>query len=116
MARVISFFPRGALVGAGTIFSEIFDVTELSVIVAQLRSVSSSTTTAITGSLEETSDPTLEGGGWAQLGSNINITPGSVNLNRGTFTNPLRFIRAKIVMPATTTAVIYLEGVGREAS
>ena len=116
MAEVIRFFPRQTLVAGtsskGDYYSEIFEVAEYSELEAELTVYQTTPPAAVvSGVLEENSDRRLDLGGWTQLGL---LTQTGQGIVTATFSNPSRFLRAKLTVPAAAVITVSFEGVGRE--
>lgn len=97
MAQFIMFFPRQVVQGnsasSATIYSDVFDVSEVSNMEAELSVYAlSGTSPSCTGTIEETEDPSFDS--WSSYGSVNRSTSGT---STGTFSNPpRRFIRGKL--------------------
>lgn len=117
MARVIKFCNMQAYqTGTAGVFSEIFEVTDITRLDGELRvSALTGTTPSYTAVLQTTSDPTFDDGAWQPL-----TTPGAwTGTTTGTFTGAIsgmgRFLRAKLTIGGASGMVTAcLNAVGRE--
>jgi hypothetical protein len=118
MARVVSFCAKqmvGGNQGAMTIYSDVFDVTEASQLVNELRVYGvSATGSVITGQIQETSDPTLGDSAWSQLSTDFLQT--GTGVQKSAIANPQRFVRAKITIPSGVYATMCWQAIAREAT
>lgn len=109
MARMINFLPQRSLAGGSTVLSEIFEVTEFSKLVAELRIFSISGAGVVTGLIEESIDPGLRE--WATLST---FTASAATGIKTAVNDPLRFIRAKVTVPTGTNAVVGFQAEARQ--
>jgi hypothetical protein len=119
MARVLSFFSKKTLSGTNgadtPYYSEIFDVTDSSVLVVQLQVMgTTASATTITGQLYETNDASFEEASWASVGAAMTKAGTGFSASKVTISGPARFVRAKVTMPAGTSATVSVDGVGRQ--
>ena len=117
MARVLVFCPKQTLVGTPQsggqdYYSEIFDVTDVSLLTAEMQ-VFGTTNTAgvVSGFLEETADPAFDAASWTQNGSALVVT--GVGLSKQSYSGLQRFVRAKVTLPSGVSARLCVDGVGR---
>ena len=114
MAQILNFFPKQQISGGATLYSPPFDISQFSGIVIEFRIFAYSGSLAITGSIEESSDPDLDPASWSQISSSALSAVGATKF---TYANPcLRFLRAKIVSVSTANGVIAIQGICREAT
>lgn len=113
MARVIKFCNAQSY-QTGSTYSEIFDVTDISRLDAELRVMSiTGTTPSITGTLYTTSDPVFDDNAWQAVGTALSSSvAGTVT---GAFSGLGRFVRMKLTVAGTSgLATACLQAVGRE--
>lgn len=114
MARVIKFCNAQAY-QTGTVYSEIFDVTDVSRMDAEMRVMAlTGTTPSITGTIQTTSDPCFDDGAWSPVGSTLVVTTNPATAT-GAYSGLGRLVRAKLVVAGTSGVVTAcLQAVGRE--
>jgi hypothetical protein len=104
MAQFVSFFHRqmimGNAAGSATIYSDIYDVSDATMMIAELRAYAGSGGTpsnSVTGTIEQTSDSSFAAT-WSTYGS---LSQTGVGTATSTITTaPLRYVRAKLEMAA----------------
>jgi hypothetical protein len=103
---------------AGETYSEIFDVSDIKALTAELQIICSSDQSVsgtITGEIWQTSDPTLSSSSWQQ-NTTATLTGSTVGTITGaTYTGLARFVRAKIRVPAGKYVTACFKAVGRES-
>ena len=86
------------------------DVNQLTVTMQVLGT--SSTGTTITGTLEETDDPTFVNACWNALSPQLTVA--GVNFTKQQFSGLRRFVRSKVNIPSGLTVNVCLDAVARE--
>lgn len=118
MARVISFcnaqMYQGNAASSGDFYSEIFDVTDVSRLDAELRITAiSGTTPSAVATFQTTSDPTFDNNAW-QAAAGTALTGTATGTYTGAFSGLGRFARAKLSVTQACCATARLQAVGRE--
>ena len=115
MARVIKFCNSQAY-QAGTVYSEIFDVTDVGRLDAELRIMAiTGTSPSYTGVIQSTSDPTFDDSAWQPLSGPASFTGTAAGTFTGTFSGLGRFVREKLTVGGTSGMVTAcLQAVGRD--
>ncbi len=120
MAKFLPFFPRQTLVSSGaavtTYLSDVYDVSDCSSVQHELKIYGASGLGAanVTGLIEQTDDPTFASPSadtFTAYGTSIlksgTPTDGVPLESTGVITSvPKRFVRGKVIMPASSYAVI----------
>jgi hypothetical protein len=119
MARVLSFFSKKTLSGTNgadtPYYSEIFDVTDSSVLVVQLQVLgTTASASTIIGQLYESNDDSFEDASWSPVGTAMTKAGTGLSSSKVTISGPARFVRAKVTMPTGTSATVSLDGLGRQ--
>lgn len=121
MARTIVFFNRETMTGPtptgnSEYFSEVFDVSDVNVLTVQLQVHGTNTGSTISGFIQDTVDPTFTT--WRDVSPGLGQTGSGVGsaTSKQTYSGLARFVRAKVVVPSTTTATISLCAVGRDGA
>lgn len=114
MARVIAFFPTQLLCGnyttSATYYSEVFEVTDIATLEVEFRIHGNTGTAAVTGLIEHTEDPCLQE--WTSYPSMSAIT-GTPATNPTQLTDPMRYVRARILAPNDNVIVASMTAVCR---
>ena len=118
MARVIKFcnaqMYQGNAAASGVYYSEIFEVTDVTRLDAEMRITAISGASASAVALfQTTSDPTFDDLAWSPA-SGTALTGTATGTSTGAFSGFGRFARAKLSVTAACCATTCVQGVGRE--
>jgi hypothetical protein len=116
VAQVIRFFPKKVLAAdasPASFYSEIYEIQADSNLTAELRVFGTISSAGVaSGILEGSDDPILAQNSWSQMGAPLAVT--GVGQDKQNYTNLLRFVRAKVTLPANTYMTVSFEAIGRE--
>jgi hypothetical protein len=98
----------------GDYISDIFDATDISRLDVEMRVLQVSGVSAVTGTIQTTSDPTLDNSAWRDVGTVSSTLSPWTGTFPGAFSGLGRFVRGKITVNAGGCATACLTAAGRD--
>src|SRR5262249_55725064 len=104
---------QGNAASSGDFYTDIFEVTDLSRLDAELRITAiSGTSASAVATMQTTSDPTFDNAAWQSVGTAL--TGSATGTYTGAYSGLGRFVRAKLSVTSGGCATACLQAVGRE--
>jgi hypothetical protein len=111
MAKILSFFPRQAVLGGTSITSEVFDVSDIAQLIVDLRVYSFGGGYGVSAFLYDSPSPNPDN--WR---TKDQIGVGGVGLSTITTSQLYRFVRARLGFTGNSGSIVSVEGIGREST